>query len=108
MFCERLKQKRQEKGLTQIELAKRVGISRDLYNKYERAGIRPSYEILISLAEELDTTIDFLISGKALEPITPQPPSKPTLEAFLAQEGITNDEYVKVLHSIIQLMKKGL
>lgn len=61
MFNERIKLKREEKKLSQAELARRVGISRDLYNKYERAGIRPSHETLVLLSEELETTVDYLL-----------------------------------------------
>ncbi|MCL2545743.1 MAG: XRE family transcriptional regulator [Oscillospiraceae bacterium] len=65
MFSERLKAKRKERGLTQAELARRIGVGRDLYNKYERTGTRPSHETLVLLAAELNTTIDYLLMGEA-------------------------------------------
>ena len=61
MFNVRLKQSREAAGLTQAELARRVGIGRDLYNKYERAGIQPSYETLVLIARVLDTSVDHLL-----------------------------------------------
>jgi len=63
LFNERLKQKRKEKGLSQAELARRVGVGRDSYNKYEKTVNRPSYETLMLLAEELNTTIDYLLGN---------------------------------------------
>ncbi|GHU56268.1 hypothetical protein AGMMS49975_19270 [Clostridia bacterium] len=64
MFSEKLKQQREEKNLTQAELCKRVGIRRDSYNKYERKGIKPPYDVLARLAKELDVTADYLIAEK--------------------------------------------
>ena len=61
MFNERLKKKREERGLTQAELARRVNVGRDSYNKYERAGTKPSQETLVLLAKELRTTVDYLL-----------------------------------------------
>lgn len=65
MFSDDLRNKRLQKGYSQAELARKIGITRDLYNKYEKTTIRPPYETLSVLAVELDTTIDFLITGNA-------------------------------------------
>jgi transcriptional regulator with XRE-family HTH domain len=71
MLSEKLKQKREEKGLNQAQLARKIGVTRDLYNKYERAGIRPSHETLVLLARELGTTVDYLISDSPDQPAAP-------------------------------------
>lgn len=63
MFGEKLREMRTKKGLTQVQLAKLIGVSRDLYNKYERAGTRPSHETLVLLARALDTSVDYLIGN---------------------------------------------
>jgi len=64
MLNARLKERREAKGLTQAELARRVGVGRDSYNKYERAGVQPANETLVLLAGTLDTTVDYLL-GKS-------------------------------------------
>jgi len=64
MLDARLKERREAKGLTQAELARRVGVGRDSYNKYERAGVQPANETLVRLASTLDTTVDYLL-GKS-------------------------------------------
>ena len=61
MISERLIQKREEAGLKQAELARRIGVGRDSYNRYERAGSQPSLEILARIATELNTTTDYLL-----------------------------------------------
>ena len=64
MIQERLKELRQKKELTQVELARRVGISKHLYNKYERNNVRPSDDTLLKLAKELEVTFEYLVFGR--------------------------------------------
>ena len=61
MISERLKELRIRQGLTQVELARKIGITKDLYNKYERTDIRPPYETICKLADVLSTTTDYIL-----------------------------------------------
>jgi len=72
MFSERLTQKREEAGLKQAELARRIGVGRDSYNRYERSGTRPSLEVLALIANELNTTTDYLLGATD----NPNPPGQ--------------------------------
>jgi transcriptional regulator with XRE-family HTH domain len=56
-----IKEARKEKGLTQSELAKMVGVGDTYISKIE-AGTVPSPELLFELAGILDLNIDFLLS----------------------------------------------
>ncbi|MCL2406895.1 MAG: helix-turn-helix domain-containing protein [Defluviitaleaceae bacterium] len=67
MFAERLRELRLSKKITQAELARRLDIRRDLYNKYERTGVMPPHTTLAAIAEILETTIDFLLTGKSYD-----------------------------------------
>lgn len=60
IFGERLKQAREERGMTQGQLAYRAGIERANLNRYEHARILPRIDSLILLANELDCTTDYL------------------------------------------------
>jgi len=109
MFVERLKRKREEQGFTQAELARRIGVSRDLYNKYERAGIRPTHETLISLAVELRTTVDYLI-GSTNDPTPPAKRGEPLTELDMqraktadAMMQLDDDELAKAMEYIQML-----
>lgn len=53
---------RKEKKLSQIDMAKQVGVSRDAISKYERDDNIPSVENAKRIAKILDVTIDFLVS----------------------------------------------
>ena len=65
-FKDRLKQMRQSAGLTQSELAEKLGVSTSTVSMYEVGSRKPSFEILEQLADfqpfPLDT--DYLM-GKA-------------------------------------------
>jgi transcriptional regulator with XRE-family HTH domain len=62
-FGERLKHLRNQKGWTQKELAFKVEIGFSQFNKYEMGLHIPSLEKLIQLAELLDSTLDYLLTG---------------------------------------------
>jgi transcriptional regulator with XRE-family HTH domain len=61
MFGERLRRLRKEKDLTQKQLADKVGVSRATLAGYEVKGVEPSHSTLISLADELDCSVDYLL-----------------------------------------------
>mgnify|MGYP002517928557 CR=1 FL=1 len=56
-----LKKVRQEKGLTQKDLAEKVGIDWHVLSTYERGVRQPDIVIIYNLAVALDCSIDSLI-----------------------------------------------
>ena len=56
----RLKQRRAEKNLTQADLAKLVGVSRKTINTVENSVFIPSVLLALTLARQLDTTVEHL------------------------------------------------
>ncbi|MDF2540706.1 MAG: transcriptional regulator [Herbinix sp.] len=54
---------RKIKGLTQAELADRVGISFQAVSKWERGETLPDVSTLVILAEVFETSIDFILNG---------------------------------------------
>lgn len=63
---ERVKRLREAMGLTQRELAERIGTSSGLISFIERDKNKPSYEVIRRLSEVLGTTTDYLIYGEDL------------------------------------------
>ena len=57
----RLKDLRTIKGVTQKEVAKRIGVSPQSYGYYENEINKPDPEILIKLADYFECTIDYLV-----------------------------------------------
>ena len=54
---------RKGKGLTQAELSDRLGLSFQAVSKWERGETLPDTAILPELAEILETSVDFILSG---------------------------------------------
>ncbi len=57
-----LKQTRQALGLTQAELAERVGVSRKTINTVENGVFVPSTILALALAQALDTRVEALFA----------------------------------------------
>ncbi len=63
-FKERLKEKRKEAGLSQAELAARVGVTSRTIQNYELGTRKPqNVEVVQKLADVLNTTTDFLLGN---------------------------------------------
>ena len=65
-FHEKLKVLRKKKGLTQQEVADKIGINRPSYSNWEKGRREPSFENLSMLACIFDVAIDYLL-GDYLE-----------------------------------------
>lgn len=63
-FPERLARIRKEKGLTQLELAEKSGVSVIQIRRYEGGSAQPSMELIRKLAIALCTTADLLVFDK--------------------------------------------
>ena len=61
---DRLKAEREKKGLTQVEVAKDLGIAQPTITKYERGIKKPSTDMLVVLADYYGVTTDYLLKGK--------------------------------------------
>lgn len=56
-----LKKYREEKGVSQVSVARDLGISRQTYNNYELGKREADYETLLKLAEYFNTTVEKLL-----------------------------------------------
>ncbi len=66
-FKERLKEKRLEAGLTQVQLAERVAVTPRTIQNYELGARRPNkLEIVERIAAALGTTSDYLLTASDL------------------------------------------
>ena len=55
-----IRERRKELGLSQEELAKRCGVSRQTVNAIETNKYDPTLSLAFALAKELQTTVDIL------------------------------------------------
>ncbi|HWM89497.1 MAG TPA: helix-turn-helix transcriptional regulator [Thermoanaerobaculia bacterium] len=61
---DRIARLRRAKGWSQRELAGRVGSKGSQLSKYERGAYDPRPDLLSRIAEELETTLDYLVTGR--------------------------------------------
>ena len=60
-FSQRLKQLRNEKHLTQAQVAKRVGVTASMVSSYETDIRLPSFEVMVRIADLFGVTVDYLL-----------------------------------------------
>jgi len=58
---QKLKTLREARGLTQLQVASRIGVSKAMISAYETASKAPSIEVLIRLSRLYRVSIDYLV-----------------------------------------------
>ena len=76
---------RKEAGLSQAELAEKLQISASAMGMYEQGRREPSAQMLVSLAQTLGVTTDYLLTG------IPSPDQKEALESMFLNRITTAD-----------------
>lgn len=61
MLAERLKQLRAEKGMTQVQLAQMLDVSKGTVAMWETSKRKPSFEILSRLSDIFDRRMDYIL-----------------------------------------------
>ena len=64
-FGTKIEEMRKEKGMTQLELAEKMGVTDKAVSKWERDLSFPDVNSIPKLAEIFDVTVDELMQGKA-------------------------------------------
>lgn len=67
MFNERLRFLRESSGMTQIELANKIGVAATTYRNYENTSREPNYDTLVKIASVLGVSCDFLLGARPPE-----------------------------------------
>ncbi len=63
-FAERLKELRIEKGLSQLKLAREVGVSQSAIKQWENKTREPSGSFIVLLSRYFGVTTDYLLGEK--------------------------------------------
>ena len=82
-LSEKLQNLRRAAGLSQEQLAERLGVTRQAVSKWETGEGKPDIDNLLPLAKLLHTTVDYLLDDTANQPRAeePQPPTPPHTES---------------------------
>ena len=60
----RLKELREEKGLTQKQLAEQLGLNSVTYLRYEKSQREPALSVVADIAEYFNVSVDYLLGLK--------------------------------------------
>jgi transcriptional regulator with XRE-family HTH domain len=88
----RIKELRINKGLTQTELADKVGLSYIQVGRYETHKSNPSSDVLQKLATILETSTDFLMTGSFDDKVNAQISDLELLKQFKEVEKLNSDD----------------
>jgi len=96
----RIQHLRKGLNLSQTDLANKVGISYAQIGRYETKGAQPPAEILKKIADTLDTTVDFLISGNSEEKAKATLKDSEVLRQFKAVDSLPENDKTALLRVI--------
>lgn len=84
---QKIRDLRNEKGLTLAALAKKTGVSTSLISQLERGGINPSISLLKSISDALETPLASLLQEEGTHAVKPSPVMKAKERKIIAWEG---------------------
>ena len=113
----RLKELRNNKGLSQAAIAERFGITQQAYANYERGTRQPDYDTLNKLADYFNVTTDYLLGREDKTTLTTKDKKEiteileSTRQQLLSQEGLMFDgepASEEDVQKIIMAMQMGM
>jgi len=104
----RIRRKRQEKGLTQQQIASKLNLSPSFYGHIERGTRVPSLDTLVLIANELRTGVDVLLRDSLVTPpanernpfFTPQ--NIRILRTYLAEQQTALDSWLDDMSALTE------
>ncbi|MBE6665993.1 MAG: helix-turn-helix transcriptional regulator [Ruminococcaceae bacterium] len=70
MLSENIKKLRMALGISQVELAKKLGVTKQCISNWENDNIQPSIEMLIKIAKYFAVPVDELLGLKPIKTIS--------------------------------------
>ena len=67
MLNKRIKQLRIERGLSQVDLAEKLGVSKQSISNWENDNIQPSIEMLLKISRVFSVSTDYLLGEDSRE-----------------------------------------
>ena len=97
-FGQRLAALRKEKGLTQSDIADKVGITAQAVSKWENDQASPDIDILIKLSEIFDISLDELLGKEKVSVSLNEKPTKKDINKMVLKISVNevNGDNVKV------------
>ncbi|MBQ7697597.1 MAG: helix-turn-helix transcriptional regulator [Paludibacteraceae bacterium] len=91
VVADRIKYLREQKGLTQADLARQLGITRSSVNAWEMGISVPSTQYVVELANMFNVSTDYLLCVDK--------------SATVGVEGLTEDD-IQLVHTVIEHLRE--
>ncbi len=104
-MADRIQLLRKQAGLTQIELAGKIGVSKSQFIRYESKGVQPPANIINKLADVLGTSVDFLISGDKTEKAKASLKNSELIQRFKEVDSLPEEEQgvlIKIISAYVR------
>lgn len=104
-LADRIQSSRKLAGLTQIELADKIGVSKSQYIRYETKDVQPPANIMNMLADALGTSVDYLISGDKTEKAKASLKNSELIQRFKEVDSLPEDEQgvlIKIISAYVR------
>ena len=98
-FSEKLRQLRFEKGLTQYEMAKAIGVAKSTISQYETGNREPDFKTLENIADFFNVNVDYLLgrtNKTAANPDSIDIPNVTTIAAHFEGDEFTEAELEEI------------
>lgn len=104
-FSERLKDLRKQAGLTQVDVAEKLGISQPAYASWERGVKKPTQENLVKISQVLNVSIDYLV-GNSDEGVKEDELDNVELLFRMNSKGLSDEEKKVFKKELIEFMEE--
>jgi transcriptional regulator with XRE-family HTH domain len=104
-LADRIQSLRKQAGLTQVELADKIGVSKSQFIRYESKNVQPPANIINKLADALATSVDFLISGDKTEKAKASLKNSELIQRFKEVDSLPEDEQgvlIKIISAYVR------
>ncbi|WP_321991496.1 helix-turn-helix domain-containing protein [Marispirochaeta aestuarii] len=103
-FTQNIIKRMNEIGISQAKLAQKIGKSRSTINGWINAGFEPKTVEAVAIASALNTTVEYLVTGKdsTHAMFAAQINSKPELKALIETAMLLPDNRIKDLRHIAE------
>lgn len=105
ILADRIQSIRKQAGLTQVELADKIGVSKSQYIRYETKNVQPPADTMNKLADALGTSVDFLISGDKSDKAKASLKNSELLQRFKEMDSLPEDEQsilIKIISAYVR------
>lgn len=94
-----LRKIRKAKGLTMKELGEAVGVSESMIGMIETDNRKPSFEVMLKIAEELGCSVDDLVNDKEIPTAQGDGPN----DGFILDLSALEEDQIKLIQDILKI-----